>query len=149
MAIPEFKTADQIKIEDWERVHERRFSDVLRLLDVATTQARENAVEGGGFEVEATVDGFTVKFAAHPVPRDGGYDSKSKSAPGLATFDKVKVDAVLMANQDQLQTETVNGKLTIKPKRFLGDAWNAINTSLRDAGMKWVRDEKNSRWEQS
>ena len=71
MSLPkEFKSADQVSFEDWEKVHNKQFSDVLRLFDVAMVQAKENASEGWGFSAEAAVGGCQVKLSV--VPPDHG-----------------------------------------------------------------------------
>ena len=98
MSLPkEFKSADQVHFEDWEKVHSRQFSDVLRLFDVAMVQAKENAGEGWGFTSEAVVGGCQVKLSVAPPPRTGSGFGGKGSQP---VFSRERVQAVVMENPD-------------------------------------------------
>jgi len=144
MSSPEFRPAEQVKVEDWEKVHNRRFTDALRLFDTALAQARESAPEGWGFSVEASVQGYDVKISVSPPPRTGGYGGKGGSA---SVFSREKVQAVVMENPDLLSFKEENGRVTVSTKRYLEKEWDGINTRLREAGMRYVRENK--RWEQA
>ena len=150
MSIPEFKTADQVKTEAWERQHDKVLGDLIRLSDYALIHAKENAPEGGGFTTEASIQGFSVKITITPQPKvSGGWskDGRGGAAQGPPKFDKAGVEAVIMANQDMLNYQEKDGKITISPKKFLGDLWAGINEDLKKYGMKWVSAGKESRWE--
>jgi hypothetical protein len=144
LSVPEFKSADQARFEDWEKVHNRRFSDVLRLLDVAMLQAREGSPEGWGFRVEACIDGFEVKVETMPPQRSGGFGGKAASA---SSFSREKVQAVVMENPDLLSLKEEGGKVMVSTKKYLDKEWEAVNGRLREAGMRYVRE--NRRWEQA
>lgn len=142
MSIPEFKSADQARFEDWEKIHNRRFTDVLRLFDVAMIQAREGSPEGWGFSVEACVDGFEVRVELAPPPKAGGFGRAAS-----ASFSRDKVQAVVMENPDLLSLKEEDGRVTVSTRKYLDKEWEAINGKLREAGMRYVRENK--RWEQA
>jgi hypothetical protein len=153
MSIPEFKTADQVKSEAWENQYNKAFTDVLRLFDTALTHAKDNAPEGWGFTAEASIQGFSVKVTVSP-PRASGGGWGGKGGPGSTPqappkFDKQGIEAVVTANMDTLNFKDEAGKLTVSPKKFLGDLWAGINDDLKKYGMKWISSGKQSRWEAS
>ena len=143
MTVPEFKSADQVRVEEWERIHNRRFTDVLRLLDAAMMQIREGRPEGWGFAAEASVDGFALRVEVTPPVKSGGY-GKSGSTP---SFSRDRVQAVVMESPDLLVLKEENGRVTVSTKKYLDKEWEAVNGRLREAGMRYVRE--NRRWEQA
>ena len=145
MSLPkEFKSADQAQFEDWEKVYNRQFSDVLRLFDVAMVQAKENVGEGWGFTAEAVVGGCQVKLSVAPPPRtSSGFGGKS-SQPA---FSRDKAQSVAMEFPDLLNLKEEGGKVTVSTKRYLDKEWEGVNGRLREAGMRYVRENK--RWEQA
>lgn len=59
-------------------------------------------------------------------------------------------EAILEASgidTSELDVEENEEMITASPKKFLGDAWGAINDKIREMGGTWVRDGRNSRWE--
>ena len=144
MSIPEFKSADQVKFEDWEKTHNRRFTDVLRLFDAAMIQARENSPDGWGFAAEACIQGFELKLTVTPPSKTGGYVGKGGSAP---VFSRDRVQAVVMENPDLLSFKEEGGVVTVSTKKYLDKEWDGVNTRLKEAGMRYVRENK--RWEQA
>lgn len=140
----EFKPADKVRFEDWEKEHNRLFNDVLRLFDAAMIQARENAPEGWGFTAEARIQGYQLRLIVSPPPKSGGWGSKGGPQPA---FNKEKVQAVVMENPDLLSLKEENGRVTVSTKKYLDKEWDGINTRLREAGMRYVRENK--RWEQA
>ena len=145
MSLPkEFKSADQVSFEDWEKRENKEFSDVLRLFDVAMVQAKENVGEGWGFTAEAVVGGCQVKISVDPPPRVGGGFGGKGSQPA---FSREKVQAVVMENPDLLTLKEEGGKVTVSTKRYLDKEWEGVNGKLREAGMRYVRETK--RWEQA
>ena len=145
MSLPkEFKSADQVHFEDWEKVHNKQFSDVLRLFDVVIVQAKENAGEGWGFTAEAAVGGCQLRLSVAPPPRVGGGFGGKGSQP---VFSREKVQAVVMENPDLLALKEEGGKITVSTKRYLDKEWEGVNGRLREAGMRYVRENK--RWEQA
>lgn len=144
MSAPEFKPADKAGYEDWEKVHGRQFSDVLRLLDVAVSQARESVSEGWGFSVEAVVGGCEVRLGISPPPKSGGgFGGKS----GQPAFSRERVQAVVMEYPDLLSVKEEDGRVTVSTKKYLDKDWEVVNGRLREAGMRYVRE--NRRWEQA
>jgi hypothetical protein len=145
MSLPkEFKSADQVSFEDWEKIHNKQFSDVLRLFDVAMVQAKENASEGWGFSAEAAVGGCQVKLSVVPPPKaSGGFSGKGPQP----VFSRERVQAVVMENPDLLSLKEEGGKVTVSTKRYLDKEWEGVNGKLREAGMRYVRE--NRRWEQA
>ncbi len=146
MAISEFKATQ------WEQQHDKVFNDLLRLLDVATQKAHEDKPLEWGYTVEASIQGFSVKITIAPPPKvsGGGWGGKKDTGGEAQTppkFDKQGIEAVVMANQDILNFKDEAGKLTISPKKFLGDLWPGINEDLKKYGMKWISSGKQSRWE--
>lgn len=144
MSIPEFKSADQVRFEDWEKVHNRRFTDVLRLFDAAMIQAKENSPDGWGFKAEACIDGFELRLEVVPPMRSGGYGGKSGLSP---VFNRDRVQSVVMENPDLLSLKEEDGRVTVSTKKYLDKEWEGINGRLREAGMRYVRENK--RWEQT
>lgn len=152
MSTPEFKTADQVKTDAWEHQHDKVFNDLIRLSDYAIMHAKENAPEGWGFTAEANIQGFSVKITIAPPPKvsGGGWSGKGGSGGETQTppkFDKQGIEAVVTANMDTLNFKDEAGKLTVSPKKFLGDLWAGINDDLKKYGMKWISSGKQSRWE--
>jgi hypothetical protein len=135
---------DKVGFEDWEKVHSRQFSDVLRLFDVVVVQAKECAPEGWGFTAEAVVGGCQVRLSVVSPPRLGGGFSGKDSQP---VFSKERVQAVVMENPDLLSIKEENGRVMVSTKRYLDKEWDGINGKLKGAGMRYVRD--NRRWEQA
>jgi hypothetical protein len=140
----EFKSADQVKFEDWEKAHNRRFTDVLRLFDVALIQAKELSPEGWGFHAEVSIDGFEVRLEVVPPQKTGGFGGKGGSAQ---SFSREKVQAVVMENPDLLALKEEDGRVTVSTRKYLDKEWEAVNGRLREAGMRYVRENK--RWEQA
>jgi hypothetical protein len=145
LSVPEFRSAEKVVYEEWEKVHNKQFGDVLRLFDAVMIQAREKAPEGWGFTVEAAVGGCQLKLIVAPPPRSGGYGGKGGS-PAPA-FSREKVQAVVMENPDLLSIKEENGRVMVSTKRYLDKEWDGVNGRLREAGMRYVRENK--RWEQA
>jgi hypothetical protein len=144
MSIPEFKSAERVKYEDWESTHNRRFTDVLRLFDVAMVQARESSPEGWGFTAEACIQGFELRLTVTPPVKPEVPEGKGGSA---TAFSRDRVQAVVMENPDLLSLKEEGGAVTVSTKRYLDKEWDSISSRLREAGMKYVRENK--RWEQA
>jgi hypothetical protein len=145
MSLPkEFESADQVSFEDWEKIHNKQFSDVLRLFDLAIAQGKDNTPEGWGFSAEAVVGGCQVKLSFVPPPKaSGGFSGKGPQP----VFSRERVQAVVMENPDLLSLKEEGGKVTVSTKRYLDKEWEGVNGKLREAGMRYVRE--NRRWEQA
>jgi len=145
MSLPkEFKSADQVSFEDWEKIYNKQFSDVLRLFDLAMVQAKENISDGWGFTVEAAVGGCQVNLSiVPPTKTSGGFGGKGPQP----VFSRERVQAVVMENPDLLSIKEEGGKVTVSTKRYLDKEWEGVNGKLREAGMRYVRE--NRRWEQT
>ncbi|MCJ7574945.1 hypothetical protein MUO93_11915 [Candidatus Bathyarchaeota archaeon] len=146
MSVPELRSAEKVVYEEWEKVHNKPFSDVLRLFDAAMMQARENAPEGWGFTAEAAVGGCQLKLAVASPPRAGG-GWGGKGGGSVPAFSRDKVQAVVMENPDLLSIKEEGGRVTVSTKRYLDKGWEGVNGRLREAGMRYVRENK--MWEQT
>jgi hypothetical protein len=99
--------------------------------------------EGWGFSVEAIVGGCEVRLGVSPPPRSGGGFSDKGGQP---TFSRERVQAVVMEYQDLLNLKEEEGRVTVSTKKYLDKEWEAVNGKLREAGMRYIRE--NRRWEQ-
>ena len=56
-------------------------------------------------------------------------------------------NVVQLLGDDADRVDIAEDGHTVKPKKFLADAWGPINNALRSKGFQWIRDAKDSRWE--
>ena len=85
-----------------------------------------------------------MKLSVAPPPRTGSGFGGKGSQP---VFSRDRVQAVVMENPDFLSLKEEGGKVTVSTKKYLDKEWEGVNGRLREAGMRYVRENK--RWEQA
>ncbi|MBA7577575.1 hypothetical protein ES708_19428 [subsurface metagenome] len=73
----------------------------------------------------------------------------AEAEPITSLLDKDSIiDALESAGLDieDLDVSVTEGKVVVKPTKYLGDAWDWYNSTLRILGMTWVSAGKESHW---
>ncbi len=151
-----FTSADQLTPDEWVKRHQINFQDAMTALDIMLDKCKVLAPEGWGLDFEVGVgDIHVIAKAVAPAPT-GGYGGgsgkppfKKDEAPKALTLQTVQ--QAVTPYQDKLSIEEKEGKIIVKPKKFLGDEWAGINKELQKAGMTWGKldpnDSKSGAWQ--